>query len=257
MRASGAIVGRARALSAVKHPRLIRSSPEIIDGAWHRAHISSTDVKITSGRYAAIVGTANLSIVLRAATSALVAALAATVTFGVVSAGSASDSIDEAAVARRTAARAAAPAATAPPVTAPPETAPPAAPTPVSDEGTVVVDLLNAERAGRGLAPVQIHGQVLEAALAHSTDQATKQFMSHTGSDGSNTGDRLLRAGFDWRGWAENVGAGQPTPQDIFDGWMNSAGHRQNMLGDYDYIGVAVVTGGNGVNYWTMVLANS
>lgn len=189
---------------------------------------------------------------LRAATSVLIAAVAASVTFGVVSATSSSDSLDTAATANRTAARQATPAPAAPDPT-PPPTPPTSAP---SSEGAAVVDLLNAERARRGLAAVSIHPLVTEAAEVHSADQAATRTMSHRGSDGSNTGQRLDRVGFDWRGWAENVGAGHPNAAIIFDGWMNSTGHRDNMLGTYRYIGVAVAESSDGTKYWTMVLAN-
>lgn len=173
-------------------------------------------------------------------------------TFGVVSATSSSDSLDTAATASRTAARLATPTQTAPDPT-PPTTPPTSAP---SNEGAAVVDLLNAERARRGLAAVSIHPLVTEAAQLHSDDQVANRNMSHTGSDGSNPGHRLDRVGFNWRGWAENVGAGHRTPAVIFDGWMNSTGHRNNMLGNYRYIGVAVAESSDGTKYWTMVLAN-
>ncbi len=174
-------------------------------------------------------------------------------TFGVVSATSSSDSLDTAATANRTAARLATPTQTAPDPTPPSTTPPTSAP---STEGAEVVALLNAERASRGLAPVSIHPLVTEAADVHSADQAANRNMSHTGSDGSNTGQRLDRVGFNWRSWGENVGAGHRTAAIIFDGWMNSTGHRDNMLGSYQYIGVAVAESADGTRYWTMVLAN-
>ena len=171
-------------------------------------------------------------------------------TFGVVAASSGSDSIDTAATATRIAARQATPPPPPEPAPAPPTTSP------AQTEGAEVVALLNAERARRGLAPIEIHPLVVEAAAIHSSDQAATRTMSHTGSDGSNTGDRLERVGFNWRGWGENVGAGHRTAAVIFDGWMNSDGHRRNMLNDYRYIGVAVENSSDGTRYWTMVLAN-
>ncbi len=190
---------------------------------------------------------------LRAATSALIAAVAATVTFGVVAASSGSDSLDTAATATRTAARLATPPPPPPDPTPPP---PPPTTSPAQTEGAQVVALLNDERARRGLDPVEIHPLVVEASAVHSADQAANRRMTHTGSDGSNTGDRLDRVGFNWRGWGENVGAGHRTAAIIFDGWMNSDGHRRNMLGNYRYIGVAVANSSDGTRYWTMVLAN-
>lgn len=187
---------------------------------------------------------------LRAAGTVLIAGASALLTFGVVSAATDASGLSSAATARSTAARVSVPV-TPPPATTPPTTAPESA-----GEGAEVVGLLNAERSSRGLAPVAIQAQVVAAARAHSADQAATGVMSHTGSDGSNTGDRLERAGFTWRGWAENVGAGHTSPAHIYDGWLNSPGHRANMLGDYAYIGVAVVDAADGTRFWTMVLAN-
>ncbi len=121
--------------------------------------------------------------------------------------------------------------------------------------GRELVELLNRERSGRGLAAVTWHDQVAAAASAHSADMASHRQMSHTGSDGSDAGRRLERAGFEWGGWAENIGAGYETAASMFDGWMNSPGHRVNMLGEYRYVGVAAVDGG-GARYWTLVVAN-
>lgn len=197
---------------------------------------------------------------LRAAGTALIAASTAFLTFGVVAAATSQDELSSAATARSTAARVGTtetPPAPSPEPPAPQPTPQPPAPEPSpADEGAEVVSLLNAERASRGLAPVTIQSQVVAAAEAHSADQAATGVMSHTGSDGSNTGDRLERAGFTWRGWGENVGAGYRNSEHMFDGWMNSTGHRENMLGDYAYVGVAVVDAADGTRFWTMVLAN-
>lgn len=152
--------------------------------------------------------------------------------------------IDGAATARSSAARLAPPAP------------PPPAPAPAADAaGRQLADLLNAERVRRGLPALAWHGQVAAAAASHSSDMAANQFMSHTGSDGSNTGTRLERAGFTWGAWAENVGAGYPDAAAMFRGWMDSPPHRSNMLGSYRYVGVAEAAGG-GALYWTLVVAS-
>lgn len=119
-----------------------------------------------------------------------------------------------------------------------------------------VVTLANRERASRGLAPVAWHPAVAAAAQAHSADMAEHRRMSHTGSDGSDAGDRLRRAGFDWTSWGENIAAGFDDPAQVFAAWMASPGHRRQILGDFQYIGVAAVPGPDGRLYWTMDLAN-
>lgn len=162
---------------------------------------------------------------------------------GTMVAAAGSSGIDEAATARRGADR------VAPPAAAP-------APFPAEEAaGRAVADLVNAERARRGLAALAWHPQVYAAAGAHSADMAANRNMSHIGSDGSNTGTRLERVGFSWGAWAENVGAGYPDASAMYQGWLDSPPHRANMLGDYRYVGVAVAEGG-GVLYWTMVVAS-
>jgi uncharacterized protein YkwD len=119
-----------------------------------------------------------------------------------------------------------------------------------------VVRLTNVERAAAGRAALTVHPAVTQAALNHSQDQAATGRMSHTGSDGSDAGTRLTRAGFTWGAWGENVAAGQRTAQDVVAAWMSSSGHRANMLSSsFTTIGVGVATDAAGTPYWTMVLA--
>ena len=119
-----------------------------------------------------------------------------------------------------------------------------------------VVRLTNVERAAAGRSRLSAHPLVTVAAAAHSADQAARQQMSHTGSDGSDAGTRLTRAGFTWGAWGENVAAGQRTAGDVVTAWMNSSGHRANMLSSsFTTIGIGVVIGADGRRYWTMVLA--
>ena len=118
-----------------------------------------------------------------------------------------------------------------------------------------IIGLINTARAGVKLAPVAWQEQLAAAAMAHSTDQAAMNRMSHTGSDGSDAGDRLTRAGFVWRAWGENVAAGFATVQSVFAGWMASPGHKAQILGDYAYIGLAARASSGGTVYWTLDFA--
>jgi len=115
------------------------------------------------------------------------------------------------------------------------------------------VDLVNAERAKAGCSPVTLEARLTQAAQAHSEDMAAHQNMSHTGSDGSSPGDRITRAGYDWRAYGENVAYGYATPEQVMDAWMNSPGHRANILDcDYQEIGVGHAQPGD---YWTQDFA--
>ena len=126
---------------------------------------------------------------------------------------------------------------------------------PNSGDVTTVLGLINAERTRAGLAPVTWNDKVTAAAMAHSVDQAAMSRMTHTGSDGSNAGVRLTRAGFVWHAWGENVAAGYMSVQAVFDGWMGSAGHKAQIFGDYLYIGMAAVASATGTVYWTLDFA--
>lgn len=103
-----------------------------------------------------------------------------------------------------------------------------------------------------GPAPaLRLQAQLQSAAIAHSADQAERGVMGHVGSDGSRVGQRLTRAGFTWRGAAENVAWNQRSVERVVDAWKNSAGHCKNLMNpDYEFMGFAVKEW-----YWTQVFA--
>ncbi|MFE9918694.1 CAP domain-containing protein [Micromonospora sp. NPDC005553] len=124
----------------------------------------------------------------------------------------------------------------------------------VSAQAREVVDLVNAERAKAGCKALSINTKLMTAAQRHSQDQADNKNMSHTGSDGSNAGTRLDRVGYTWRTYGENVAWNQQTPAAVMDAWMNSSGHKANILNcAFTEIGVGIANS-NGP-YWTQVFA--
>ncbi|RLN63433.1 hypothetical protein BBP00_00004171 [Phytophthora kernoviae] len=102
-----------------------------------------------------------------------------------------------------------------------------------SDYVGLMLDRVNEERAAQGLTALCLNSKLQEAAQSHSDDQAANDFMSHTGSDDSTMSERVSDADYDWNGVAENVAAGQVDVVEVMDSWMNSEGHRHNILGDY------------------------
>lgn len=96
------------------------------------------------------------------------------------------------------------------------------------------------------------------AADAHSRDMVSGNFFSHTGSAGSNAGQRITAAGYSWSSYGENIAAGQATVVEVVDGWMASEGHCANIMnGNFVDIGVACVPGTGATtyrSYWTMAL---
>jgi len=107
--------------------------------------------------------------------------------------------------------------------------------------------LTNVERENRGIPPLQWSNLLGAAARAHTEDMVRNNFLSHTGSDRSNLGQRITRAGFTWREAAENIAEGQRTPEEVINSWMNSPGHRANILNPtLTHIGVGFIS-----NKWT------
>ncbi|MCK6570321.1 CAP domain-containing protein [Myxococcota bacterium] len=131
---------------------------------------------------------------------------------------------------------------------------PPPAPLPPGSCGTAtetrVAELVNEARVRNGLSPLTCDPAAVQAAQAHSRDQCQMGWMSHTGSDGSDAGDRLRRAGGRFGGWGENVAYGTGSPEGVHDMWMNSPGHYANIMGNFSRFGVGHDPCG-GSNYWT------
>lgn len=125
-----------------------------------------------------------------------------------------------------------------------------------------VLALVNQERAANGLAAVTLNAQLNQAAQRHSFDMGCKFFLSHTGSDGSDPGARIDATGYYWLTWGENVAAGYSTAATVMNGWMNSPGHRANILnGSFTEMGIGYAynsadTVKSYYHYWTMVLAD-
>ncbi len=131
----------------------------------------------------------------------------------------------------------------------------PGAPPPASTSSDAIT-LTNRERVNAGLSALSANGALNNAAAAHSADQAARNQMTHTGSNGSNAGDRIRAAGYQPGTWGENVAAGYTSASSVVAGWMGSSGHRANILDPaFTQIGVASATSANGTRYWTMVLA--
>ena len=134
--------------------------------------------------------------------------------------------------------------------------APPPAVVQVTDVQQSIVDSVNYHRARAGRKPVAVDARLTAAAQGHSDHMAREQIMTHIGAGWTDGGVRISNAGYRWRTWAENVAAGQTTPADVMAAWMNSPGHRANILNDrVVHIGVAATKASNGVVYWTMDLA--
>ncbi|GAA4300178.1 hypothetical protein GCM10023178_05100 [Actinomadura luteofluorescens] len=114
-----------------------------------------------------------------------------------------------------------------------------------------VVSLTNAERAKNGCGALTVDSQLQAAAQGHSDDMVARNFFDHTNPSGKNPGDRITAAGYRWSTYGENIAYGQRTPAAVMSAWMNSSGHRANILNcRFKNIGVGV-TLKSGTPYWT------
>lgn len=114
-----------------------------------------------------------------------------------------------------------------------------------------VTRLANVERAKSGCGPLTLNSKLGDAAQAHSDDMAERDFFDHTNPDGEDPGDRVTAAGYKWSTYGENIAAGQRTPAAVMDSWMNSSGHRANILNcSFKEIGIGYRQGGGGP-WWT------
>lgn len=119
---------------------------------------------------------------------------------------------------------------------------------------TEVFALVNLERQIQKLHPLQMDSRLHEAALGHSQDMAEQNYFDHTSLDLRTPGTRISQAGYAWSTYGENIAAGYSTPAAVVEGWMNSSGHRANILssGFCDIgVGYAYSAGSAYGAYWT------
>ena len=125
---------------------------------------------------------------------------------------------------------------------------------------TQVFQLTNQVRQRYRLRPLRWNCRLIAAAQNHSRDMARTKRLSHRGSDGSTMAIRARRVGYRYSYLAENVAAGQRSPQSVVDSWMKSSGHRKNILNpNVTEIGVGYssVSRDRYGTYWTQVFGSS
>ena len=115
-----------------------------------------------------------------------------------------------------------------------------------------IVSLVNEERAKAGLQPVTLSRSVTNVAQLRA--QETVTLFSHTRPNGTSCFTALAEAGINYRGAGENIAYGQRSPEEVMNGWMNSSGHRANILNaSFTTIGVGYYQAANGVKYWSQM----
>ncbi|GEN53655.1 hypothetical protein HFA01_19170 [Halobacillus faecis] len=114
-----------------------------------------------------------------------------------------------------------------------------------------VVELTNQEREKQGLAPLKLDTELSAVAKDKSLDMQQNNYFSHNSPNYGSPFDMMKSYGIDYRTAGENIAMGQTTPEEVVQGWMNSQGHRENIMNpNFTHIGVGHAEDGN---YWTQM----
>jgi uncharacterized YkwD family protein len=112
-----------------------------------------------------------------------------------------------------------------------------------------VVDLTNQERAKNGLPALKVDQELSKVAREKSSDMQRNNYFSHTSPTYGSPFDMMKQFGITYKAAGENIAKGQSSPEEVVNAWMNSEGHRKNILSaNFTHIGVGYVAEGN---YWT------
>lgn len=117
-----------------------------------------------------------------------------------------------------------------------------------------VIDLVNRQRAQNGLSTLKANWEVGRVARYKSQDMINKHYFDHQSPTYGSPFNMMENFGIKFNAAGENIAYGQRTPQDVMNDWMNSPGHRSNILNPtYNQIGVGVAKSANGTYYWTQM----
>ncbi|MGX1194254.1 CAP domain-containing protein [Metabacillus sp. SLBN-84] len=121
----------------------------------------------------------------------------------------------------------------------------------VSEFEKKVVELTNAEREKQGLKPLQLDEELSKVAKEKSKDMQSKNYFDHNSPTYGSPFDMMKKFGVEYTTAGENIAKGQASPEEVVQAWMNSEGHRKNIMNaDFTHIGVGHVEEGN---YWTQM----
>lgn len=117
-----------------------------------------------------------------------------------------------------------------------------------------VLTIVNSERAKNGLKALSHNWQLSRVARYKSQDMIDKKYFSHTSPTYGSPFNMMKNFGINYRTGGENIAYGQRTPSEVMNSWMNSPGHRQNILSsNYSQLGVGVARSSSGQLYWTQM----
>ena len=117
-----------------------------------------------------------------------------------------------------------------------------------------VVNLVNKERSAEGLSSLSTDAQLAKLAQLKAEDMAKLGYFSHTSPTYGSAFDMMKTYGVSYKTAGENIAKGQKTAESVMEGWMNSSGHRANILkSDYTKIGVGYAKSVDGTTYWVQI----
>ena len=123
-----------------------------------------------------------------------------------------------------------------------------------STEAEAVLNLVNKERAKAGLKPLKMSEELRSIANLKAKDMAENNYFSHTSQTYGTPFDMLQQFGVHYSAAGENIAAGQRTPEEVMNAWLNSSGHRANILNkNFDTLGVGIYEGGAYGIYWVQL----
>ena len=116
-----------------------------------------------------------------------------------------------------------------------------------------VVRLVNVERQKQGLGKLSLNAKLSNVATLKSQDMINKNYFDHTSPTYGSPFDMMKKFGISYTSAGENIAMGQETPQEVMNAWMNSDGHRKNILNpDFTELGVGIAAKGSSL-YWTQM----
>lgn len=115
-----------------------------------------------------------------------------------------------------------------------------------------ILNLVNAERAKAGVSPLTLNNDLSRSATLKSEDMAKNNYFSHTSPTYGSPFQMMQSLGISYSYAGENIAMGQKSPEAVMDAWMNSQGHRENILSsNFTQLGVGYAANGSGTPYWT------
>lgn len=127
---------------------------------------------------------------------------------------------------------------------------------PVQDTSTEqeILKLVNAERSKAGVKPLTLNWELSRVAKFKSEDMRDNNYFGHTSPTYGSPFDMIKNFGISYSAAGENIAAGQKTADEVMKAWMNSSGHKANILStNYTQLGVGKATGGSYGTYWTQM----